>query len=435
MTNILAVILISFIIFILYKKGFFIKTGVNPKILTSLLLVKLFAAGFLYFIYTKIYPDRALADIFKYYDDGLILFRVVYDEPLLFLRTVLGGTPSELHSTFSEMKTWFTIAYGSNVLLNDSRNIVRLNAILHFFSFGNYFVQSFYFALIGFYGQLMIFKSLKKLIPNLSQLLILAVCFLLPSVVIWTSGILKEVILFLGIGIFLNSLTSNNSLAKKVFLIIISSILFLSTKYYIVPCVLLSMTPFLFKTDRGIKTYLLKLTGSLVLIIIAFLCIPIFFPNVDLPLMLMKKHNDFYIHSLYMDANNISYIGKYTNEFSSFIAHLPEGLFNTWLQPFITDIKSFNIAIIISLVENIVYLILPILSVVFWNSNFNWRLHLSLLLFICSFYIMIGMSTPVIGSIVRYKAPVLIFYFIFFLSLCKTEKIDRLLKKFETRIS
>ena len=133
MTSILAFVLIFLIFWMLYKNRFLIKIDVHPRILTGLLLCKLFAAFCLFIIYTKIYTDRSLADIFKYYDDGLVLFRVLPDNPKLFFLSLLGQTPNDLYATYSEMKTWFTIAYESKFLLNDSRNIVRLNALLNFF--------------------------------------------------------------------------------------------------------------------------------------------------------------------------------------------------------------------------------------------------------------------------------------------------------------
>ena len=423
MTFILAFVLIFMIFWMLYKNRFFIQIDVHPRILTGMLLCKLFAAFCLYIIYTKIYTDRSLADIFKYYDDGLVLFRVLHDNPKLFFLSILGQTPEDLYATYSEMKTWFTIAYGSKFLLNDSRNIVRLNAFLNFFSFGNYFLQSFYFTIIGFYGQLLIYKSLRKIFPHIAKLLLLSVCILTPSITIWSSGILKEVILFLGIGLLLNALTGKARKLKKTVQILVSTFLLFSTKYYMIPCLLLAGVPFLYAVRKNKLWYLSKILFTILLATGLFLCLPYLIPRLNIPLMLIKKHNDFYIHSLYMDANNLSYIGKYTDDFSSFLTHIPKAFMNTIIQPFVSHIKSYNPPIILSLFENLFYLLLPVLAFFKYNNSWKWRIHLSITILVLASYTMIGLSTPVIGSIVRYKAPILIFYITFFISLITMEKV------------
>ncbi len=431
MTSILAFVLIFLIFWMLYKNRFFIQIDVHPRILTGLLLCKLFAAFCLFIIYTKIYTDRSLADIFKYYDDGLVLFRVLHDNPKLFFLSLLGQTPDDLYATYSEMKTWFTIAYGSKFLLNDSRNIVRLNALLNFFSFGNYFLQSFYFTIIAFYGQLLIFRSLRKVFPHIAKLLLLSVCILPPSIIIWSSGILKEVILFLGIGLFLNALTSNSSKIKRAIQLLIAVFLLFSTKYYMIPCLLLAGIPFLYAARENKLLYLFKVILSISIAAGLFLCLPYFFPRLNIPLMLVKKHNDFYIHSLYMDANNLSYIGKYTEDFSSFINHIPKAFMNTIIQPFVSHIKNYNPPIILSLFENVIYLLLPIFALFKFNKSWNWKSHLSIAILVLASYTMIGLTTPVIGSIVRYKAPTLIFYITFFISLIKMDKLHTWINKIE----
>ena len=90
-------------------------------------------------------------------------------------------------------------------IINDTRNLVRFHSILNFISFGYNTIHILIFEFLSITGLILLFKGLKKitLVTPLSLLLILV---LFPSLLFWSSGILKETFVILGISLFINTL-------------------------------------------------------------------------------------------------------------------------------------------------------------------------------------------------------------------------------------
>jgi len=87
---------------------------------------------------------------------------------------------------------------GSVTIVNDSRNIIRLHSVIQFVSFGSAYIHSLFMcfiALIGLKHLFIAFQPYSKINPLLFFFAIL----LFPSILFWTSGILKEPILLLGL--------------------------------------------------------------------------------------------------------------------------------------------------------------------------------------------------------------------------------------------
>ena len=87
-------------------------------------------------------------------------------------------------------------------LINDNQTIIRFNALIQFFSFGNYQIHNILFNLLSFTGLLAIWKFFKTKFEVKKWMLLLSL-FLFPTVLLWTSGVLKESILIFALGFFL----------------------------------------------------------------------------------------------------------------------------------------------------------------------------------------------------------------------------------------
>jgi hypothetical protein len=132
--------------------------------------------------------------------------------------------------------------------------------------------------------------------------------------------------------------------------------------------------------------------------------------------ILSQKQNDFITLSELFDTGSAFNIIPIEPSITSLLKAIPMGAINGFFRPFPKNIN--NLLQLFPLIENmllylmILYLLLKILFLkikinqdiknVLWNSLF----------FIIMLFILTGVSTPVIGALVRYKVPGLLFLII-----------------------
>jgi hypothetical protein len=98
------------------------------------------------------------------------------------------------------------------------------------------------------------------------------------------------------------------------------------------------------------------------------------------------------------------------NSFKDLLLGIPAALYNVWLRPIFT-INS-NPFMVVNAVESACYILIWIAPIVHFNSK--WKLDKSILALSISFVlissILIGSTIPILGAVVRYRSPILIFY-------------------------
>ena len=143
---------IFFAIYLIGKWKIFQIEGISISVFKGLFIIKIIAALALYVIYTQYYKDRAYADIFRYYDDSEVIYNTLFSTPWDFFRMLTGidGRAPEIVPYYDVMKNW----YNTDLIFNDSRTMIRINAFLRLFSMGTYFphaVVMCFLAMLGFH--------------------------------------------------------------------------------------------------------------------------------------------------------------------------------------------------------------------------------------------------------------------------------------------
>jgi hypothetical protein len=112
-------------------------------------------------------------------------------------------------------------------------------------------------------------------------------------------------------------------------------------------------------------------------------------------------------------------------ELSNFFACLPYGISNGFARPHIFEIHS--VTYILPALENILILILISLILIFPRKlNINQQILIFYFgTFIVITYTFLGLLVPVLGNLVRYKAPLLPFLFFSLLVLIDKSKISQ----------
>jgi hypothetical protein len=312
-----------------------------------------------------------------------------------------------------EMNNWDT-SY-KNSLMNESRLLIKINAILNIIGLKNYFFNSITFILLAFIGEFLIFKSLIVKFKFKNPKILFWSLLLFPSIFLWSSGILKEPLIILSFGLIVNSLIVKRTKWMNVSSFIIAALIIFKVKFYIFICFFPALTSYIISEKTKFKPPRIIFTVCAIIAVIIFAMGKM--NNSYNPLkILSQKQNDFITLSELFDTGSAYKIIPIEPSITSLIKAIPMGAINGFFRPFPNNIN--NLLQLFLLIENmllylmVLYLLFKILFLkikinqdvknVLWNSLF----------FIIMLFILTGVSTPVIGALVRYKVPGLLFLII-----------------------
>jgi len=409
---ILTLFYFALILVFLPRLGFVKRSGLDSIEIRILFSLKVGAGLLLWAIYHYYYGnDRVTADAFRFFDDALIIYSVVATDPMVYLKILLGLDMSDpqVVAVVDQMNNWYK-PYNQGVY-NDNQSIIRFNALSMILSFGYFQVHTVLINLLSFLGMLAIYRVLKKELM-LPKYLLLITVFLIPQVLLWSSGVLKEPLLFFSLGLFFfalwhifryRALNVLNSLAA---LIGLTGLLLV--KNYILLCLLPSLV-FLISLSvfRHWRAWQAAILSLLICLVSFFVLSSI--PQIGLLDKLVSKQVNFIRLGIMSDSGSYFEIPKLSPDIWSFLSSSPEAFMNTSIRPFLWNVSS--ILELFSSIEALVISLIFLLTMIFANHRKMWNSDIMIfsLLFFLSLFILIGWVTPVAGAIVRYKIPALIF--------------------------
>ncbi len=407
----LPILYILVLLLIINKLSFFKTSGIPFKYLSIIFIVNILSGFFLLLIYKYYYGTNG-SDIFNYFKDGEVIYNVANTSYSDFIKLItgVGNYSNELEVYLRENTNFWFKAFNYN-LLNDNRLIIRINAILHIISNHNIYVHSIFFSFFSFTGLTALFKLFNQFYKN--KLIVVIIVFFIPSVIIWSSAMLKESVLMFSLGMFLLSffeLLNNKNLTGNIVIIMLSVFLLFMLKFY----VLFALIPgliFLIINKFYNKNPIFTFSIIYIISILLFFNFQ-HFSNYNLVEIMSFKQHDFI--KMINESKNIGSkvdIPILEPNFISFFSATPNALLNTFLRPSIFDIHSP--IVIPAVIENVLFLLLFILSIIYFNK-INFTKNLPIIIFSFSFVItlsiILGLTTPVLGALVRYKVPYLPFF-------------------------
>jgi len=310
---------------------------------------------------------------------------------------------------------------------NENKTIIRLNAALLFVSFNTYFVHILFMCFISLLGWVLLTNAIFSFAPPRNALMALPVLFL-PSVLFWTSGVMKEPLLVLGIGLFINGLLILDFRFQILDLIqiVVGALIILFTKFFVLVCLLPATIAYiLFKKQEGSSFIILKYAGVNVLLLLVGFNIHYLIPKINPVQMLVNKEQHSVKEAEYFKAGSRIEIPELTNNPISILEAAPIGLYNTLGRPAFWEAK--NVMMLASSLE--IIFILPF--VLFCIVYTPWRnvKHLNVFIFLLNasliYFALVGICTPVLGNLVRYKAPLLPMYLFAFIIVMDSKYIAR----------
>ena len=460
--------------------------------------IKLLAAIALYFIYTVYYTDRHTSDIWKYFDDSKVMYDALYTHPGDFFRMLsgIGDNTPEIQAYYHQMNYWYRLF--DNNLLNDAHIVIRFNAFMRIFSMGNYFTHALFMSFFAFTGLCAIYKIIYPALKHW-RAATGAILFLLPSLVFWTSGVMKEGLMITGLGMLVYQSFTFMSDKKwwRLFFILAGAALLLFSKFYVIVSVIPPLAAALWAMKSRKNT---GMKFALVLGLFFAFCFSLRWiaPEREPLRLLANKQNEFLkmsmggivlindsIEAYFPPAPQSSadlikvsdsvyhirqgasyYYRKYTPGFSdsvfvgsnrdtsefklqtdipragsllntgflqptmsSVVKRTPEALFTVLFRPFAWEAK--NPMFVLPALENLLFMLLLLLVLFFPAKISSPEIFGFCITFSALLLLVIGLTTPVLGALVRYRIAAQPFLWIALLMLIDREKLVKKFPKLE----
>ncbi|MCC5943499.1 MAG: hypothetical protein JJT94_01085 [Bernardetiaceae bacterium] len=330
---------------------------------------------------------------------------------------------------------WYELLYYRN---GRAIFFIKTLSLLNFITANSYLLAAMYLSLFSFSGLFALSHALVLFAHGKGKLSAIIAFLLMPTVVFWSSGLLKESLLMGSIGwacyAILRLLKAYEWHTVLIFLV--SAYLVWKLKYYYFAALFPLLVSFVLSYRLSLLLPLRReavlLASRLFLfgIILLLLLLPASYshPNLHWQKLLhtiITNKNDMLAQS---EPHNVWYSSNLEAKPQSFLQHAPKALFNGVFAPFW---GSYNQPFkLLAALESIT--LLALLFIGLWQkAKFSLSYELLFALLVLCFYIaisatLIALATPNIGTLVRYKVGY--FAFVVYLILLMWEgKLDRLL--------
>lgn len=446
MVYIIAIFYILLFSWLIFKMKFFHFKEVSKRWILFAFLIKIIAGFALTSLYTFHYKDEKTGDIHKYFEDGVVMFSALESgQPSDYFKMLSSYDDESIRikdNYYYKMSSWYR-EYEKETY-NDNHTIIRFNALLMPLAFKNLWVMTILVCFISFIGVVLLFKTFLQFFKQKVKLLYFSM-FLIPSFVFWSSGNLKESFLILAIGILIYSFFKVIHFKKYKYSLLFGIALFMM--FFIKSYIILMLIP-LFLAYAWVENFKSRYVfAKYVLVLFAFLFLIIFISsntkNFDVLKIISEKQSDFINLAKEYSAGSFIDIPKIDNSWANFIINIPISIVNVFFRPHLLESKSF--LYLFSALENIIILLLLLNSLIFFKfPHKNKNIWYFSLFFTLMLFVLIGLTTPVIGAMVRYKIPVLPFLLMFifimfdrdlFLSTHYGNKINLIVEKIKSKFN
>lgn len=437
-------------ILLIFKMNFFVIESLSKTKLVLLFILKLIAGLAVLYVYTNHYSESD--------------FQLNFSGSKILLNSIINNSYTKpIDGWNSSFET---------ILFNNSRAMIILNTILQLFSFGNFYVHVVFFCFFSFIGLVALFKAFINHFP-LKQFQLIIAIFLVPSVLFFSSAVLKEAVVISLVGLLIYfsdfGLKLKYSLNEKciipiLFLLLVfvkiyvaslllpmllsnaflarTSKTFLLLKYTVV-FAFFALVGFFLKTinsdynvlqlisDKQAKAISEAKGGAFLVSDKNFICVDydkkdeVLIPQTNGTFKIKNGSSylgwkldnmadtTFVSHSMDTVSYNVCYaivpanttlaIKRLKPDLIDFAMFAPQALMNVLFQPTLLNIKSW--LHLLAAIENLFLILIILFAIFFFDSTIiHEREVLAFcLVFTILLFILIGITTPVVGAIVRYR--------------------------------
>ena len=436
--------------------------------------LKLAASVLFLIVYSEYYGFGTLtADPAAFMHESALLNQVAHVSFTDYLRFLAGmETQSMIEHYLSTTTHWNS---GDLTLINDSKNVIRVNSLIYFLSNGNVYLHVVVFSFLSLLGFRELYLTFSTGIAFSKRWFWYAL-ILFPSLIFWTGSMLKEPLMIVGLCLVIRAWFGDLGTMSRVWRWVLGLLLLTAFKPYVFVCLLPAIVLYVVTVKVFKKRVWLALSLLLVLVtsVIVFLpaprekgvfyltrkqfdfinigkggihaysdsCFYFFRPDQFQFLKITKEDSVFLTRPLhakkvalgkalpfenvtlqpnqkawfmyYRSDGCASYIPVTPIQSSSaqLMHNIPEALINAAFRPFFGDPGGW--LKYFAIVETIVLFGWVLYAFSFWKSaTQQTRIQVvSLILFAVCLLLLIGWITPVLGAMVRYRIPAYLAIFV-----------------------
>ena len=338
----------------------------------------------------------SLPDTVVFHKEGLIEYHLLFTDPKEYVKNLFhSGYDTGYAGLFSSTNSYW----------NDltSNIIIKFLSICDIFSLGKYYINVIFYNYVIFFGAIGLYRVFNKIYANKSNLII-ATCFLLPSLLFFSSTIHKEGLILAAIGIAVfniySALDENSFTAKRTVCIMLAlGFIFLQRNY-----VFLAFLPAGFawilsvlKRYPPLLTFIITyITGT-----VLFFSAGLLSSKLNLPEAVSKKQWQF--KNLPTPSTYIA-LDTLAPTFTSFVNNAPQAMNHSLLRPYFSDL-NLSRSLFPLFLELVFYELLLLIFIFFKYEELGVHPFILFSFFYCfSILLIIGYTVPIIGAIVRYRS-------------------------------
>lgn len=340
-----------------------------------------------------------LPDVLVFNKGGLLEFELLFSRPAEYMVNLFqSGYADRFGGLFSS-----TGSYWNDL---SSNLVVKFLSVCDILSRGNLYINVLFFNALLFPGMIALYRVFKKQLMNDGPAIMIA-CFLIPSLLYFSSAIHKDGLVLAAAGLIFYNLQQmaedkKYTVGKMISVFLLITFILLVRNY-----VLLCLMPALFSWLLAIWT---KWSPRLVFGSIYGLTLILFFttgkisPKLDFPSKLVERREAF--ATLPVAKTQIE-TGKLEPGLKSFFINAPRALYNGLIRPSVGDVKKSPLMIPFLLEIAALLLLLPLVFMLpgknrtqIFRNPFTWNL----IIFSLSVILIIGYTVPVLGAIARYRS-------------------------------
>jgi hypothetical protein len=372
---------------IITRSGFFIKSGLPPRLMAGLFVLYGLAGCVHVWIAFHFFPNHG--DIWEMFNYSVGL-----------KHQLLNDYPAFIKEFFPDK---FSVDIVGNHLgwsYYQLQGPALLQVVMNFFSFDNIYINTLLFCFLTMYGKMAFYRMLCERYPE-QNVIGLILVFLIPSVLFWTSVIHKEGILFCCIGILLYCLQTylRPFHLRKLAAVVISLLIIFITRKIILVMLIPALTIWWAAERTSFRMRYIIFTAMIGTMAL-FMLLSFINPSYSLFHQLSERQKEF----IQLTGGSKIFLPVLGDDGQSFLNALPYAVLNGLFPP-LPGASGKTIYILFS-IESVALWSLIIRSIV-KNRSQPDGFKTGMFIFALAACLVIGYTVPFSGAIVRYRS---IFY-------------------------
>ena len=399
---------------------------IPPYKLQLIFLLKIGVVFFGVFFFRSYKGYGESSDIFSFFNAAIKTSKniPIFDQ----IKIIFNLTPSRSTFDFLDHLTYWKkdFDYG---LPNDNQTMIKFSLFLSIIGLNFYSVHALISTYLGFLGVLIIFKTIY--ISSKNTLLNLLFISLTPTLLFFSSGIYKECLLILCIGILLKIITSKKWLNPLILFLIFYSLFPIKPYFFLIisPSIIVYLFTKNYHPKKTLLVHCIVYLGLFFSLLMYSKFQETKFSKDDVkygyvfdPIKMMTyKQDDFLDDGLEKKSKITKTLTVLETKSTNIYKAIPYGMYCGWFHPSILNCtqKSF---IPFAIEYTIIFFLMFIFVIQTFQKKIFFTSETTLILIICIVYsTFIGITSPIIGNLIRFKTPIMPFIY-FLISLIQLKR-------------